>query len=465
MKHWQKQPAEITEWIASHEEEMLEDLALLVRIPSIAKPGGAGAESAPFGAECRRVLEQMQKIGEKYGFETDDVDGYCLSLSMGEGDLEIGIWNHLDVVPAGDGWLWPPYQCTVKDGYLIGRGVQDNKGPAIAVLYAMRYCLEHGVFRNIRVRQILGCEEECGMQDASYYLEKREAPDYSFVADCGFPVCCGEKGSCRIVLETAESISGICMLQGGTVCNSVPAFAEAELMGEGGKCVTVTAEGISGHAAFPDGTVNAVRVLCEKLKDYPLPELTVRALEFLENLSAGGYGEGIGIDCADAVSGRLTCNVGLVRLEQGRIRAELDIRYPVTFCTGDFLPKLAAEAEQAGFQVKAVTDSAPYYMEETHPFVQLLMSVWRTETGLTGEPFVMGGGTYARKIPNTVAFGPGQDRAWSVLGLPVGHGDCHCADEAEKIDNLKNAICIYVTALMELDKHAGELKDLSGGRE
>ena len=74
--------------------------------------------------------------------ETEDIDGYCLTIATGKGNVEIGIWNHLDVVPEGKGWIYPPYTCTEKDGYLIGRGVQDNKGPAVAVLYAMKYCRE-----------------------------------------------------------------------------------------------------------------------------------------------------------------------------------------------------------------------------------------------------------------------------------------------------------------------------------
>lgn len=77
-------------------------------------------------------------------------------MLTGKGNVEIGIWNHLDVVPEGKGWIYPPYTCTEKDGYLIGRGVQDNKGPAVAVLYAMKYCREKEILNNIKVRQILG---------------------------------------------------------------------------------------------------------------------------------------------------------------------------------------------------------------------------------------------------------------------------------------------------------------------
>ena len=116
----------------------MKDIASLVQIPSIAEK--KSREGAPYGENCRIVLEAMQKIAQREKIETDDVDGYCLRLTAGEGETEIGIWNHLDVVPAGEGWTYPPFACTIKNGYLIGRGVQDNKGPAMAVFYAVCFC-------------------------------------------------------------------------------------------------------------------------------------------------------------------------------------------------------------------------------------------------------------------------------------------------------------------------------------
>ena len=114
---------------------MREDIAALIRIPSIADQQEA-IPGAPYGKKCREALEQMRAFGLREQMETEDIDGHCLTIATGKGNVEIGIWNHLDVVPEGKGWIYPPYTCTEKDGYLIGRGVQDNKGPAVAVLYA-----------------------------------------------------------------------------------------------------------------------------------------------------------------------------------------------------------------------------------------------------------------------------------------------------------------------------------------
>ena len=438
-------------WIEEREEQLQEDIAALVRIPGIAKP--QSGVSAPFGDACREVLEAMRHIAKREKLETDDVDGYCLRLIAGEGKTEIGIWNHLDVVPAGEGWIFPPFICTRKNGYLIGRGVQDNKGPSMAVFYAICFCKEQGLLKNIRVSQILGCDEEAGMEDVDYYLSHRLLPEFSFVADCGFPVCCGEKGILRLKLVSEEKAEGLAELHGGTVCNSVPSFAEAKPEGEAD---VVTAEGIGGHAAFPDGTCNAVGVLVKKLKAFVFPEKTEKMLEFIGILAEDGYGVSAGIGMEDEISGKLTCNLGVVSMKDGKLCAELDIRYPVSVCQEQFLPKLLELAEESGFVPEEICDRPPYYMEKQHPFVQVLMNAWQDAAGLFGEPFVMGGGTYARKIPNAVAFGPGQERDFGILGLAKGHGNCHCADEAESVENLKNAMKIYVHALVYLDQWIGE---------
>ena len=181
----------LEQWISRQEDQMREDIAALIRIPSIADQQKV-IPGAPYGKKCREALEQMRAFGLREQMETEDIDGHCLTIATGKGNVEIGIWNHLDVVPEGKEWIYPPYTCTEKDGFLIGRGIQDNKGPAVAVLYAMKYCSEKEILNNIKVRQILGCQEESGMTDVEYYLKYKKAPEYSFVADCGFPVCCGE---------------------------------------------------------------------------------------------------------------------------------------------------------------------------------------------------------------------------------------------------------------------------------
>ncbi|MDO4285105.1 MAG: M20/M25/M40 family metallo-hydrolase [Eubacteriales bacterium] len=448
---------ELSVWLEEKTRQFVEDIDGLVRIPSVAKPPVAiqTGEEAPFGEACREVLEKMLSYAVRDGIPCMNHEGYCASLTVGEGGHEIGIWNHLDVVPAGGGWRYEPFALHQEGDFIIGRGVQDNKGPAIAVYYALLFCEQKKLLRNIRVRQILGCQEESGMEDVKYYIAHYAAPEFSFVADCSFPVCCGEKGICRVTLQAKERTKQFTILEGGVACNSVPGSALAEIIIDGQK-ERKEAFGVSGHGAFPEGTKNAIGALAEQLQDYPLGDREKNVVTFLQCAGADGYGRGLGIECEDTCSGKLTCNAGILRMEEGRPSLELDIRYPVTAQIQGILEKIQQKAREYGFEIIRSHDDPPHYMEKEQPFVTLLMEAWRKEKGGTEEAYVMGGGTYARHIPRAVGFGTGMEKDLSGLNLPEGHGNCHCADEVESICNLKKAILIYVRALQNIDNWYAE---------
>ena len=192
----------VSQWFDGHREEMTEDIKRLVRIPSISDPE---AEQGPFGQGCRDALDEMLAMGRKYGFHTENREYYVGSIGVENQDWSntIGLWNHLDVVPLGEGWDYEPFEPVVKDGYLIGRGAQDNKGPAVAMLYVMRCIRELGLPAAHELCLFAGCDEERGMSDLEYYTSKYPLPALSMIADCGFPVCYGEKG----ILEGA-AVSG-----------------------------------------------------------------------------------------------------------------------------------------------------------------------------------------------------------------------------------------------------------------
>lgn len=78
-------------------------------------------------------------------WETKDIDRHCgIAVWKGQTDKTIGLFGHLDVVPAGRAQGIPPYEPVVSHGYILGRGASDNKGPAVAALYAIRCLREQG---------------------------------------------------------------------------------------------------------------------------------------------------------------------------------------------------------------------------------------------------------------------------------------------------------------------------------
>ena len=183
--------AKLDALIEARRDEFLKDLGRWLSIPSVK---GAAEEGAPFGRENRRMLDLALEDARGYGFDTRMFDGYAGDISMGNGEKTLGILCHLDVVPAGDGWTVEPFALTQKDGNLIGRGVLDDKGPALAALYAMRCVRDAGVELKDTVRLILGCDEETGMTDMAYYNAHTASPDYGFSPDAEYPVINIEKG-------------------------------------------------------------------------------------------------------------------------------------------------------------------------------------------------------------------------------------------------------------------------------
>ena len=444
---------ELDAWLSEKENDMVEDIASLVEIPSIS---GGRKGSAPYGKACREVLLKILEIGQRYGFSCRSFQDKCAVIQYGTGRKTVGIWGHLDVVPEGNGWLYPPFACTRKGDILIGRGVQDNKGPVIAFLYAMRYLKEKGFVPVVTFQQILGCREELDMEDVTSYLKENPAPDLSFVTDCAFPVCHGEKGICRVEL-ISERLDGNMILAGGSASNSIPAYASAEIRRADGGQKTIQTKGISGHAAFPLGAKNALGILAKKIADECteaciLSEREKAVLEFLKKAWGEGFGRELNIDCEDHISGVLTASGTVVKAEGERIVLGMDIRYPVTAKAGEILEKLGNEAGKYGFSIRRYEDDPPSYVDKDTPLVTCLTEAYEEVMKDGKKPYVMGGGTYARKIPNAVGFGPGLDFNRKEAELPKGHGDCHSADEVQSVSSLKMAVRIYVKALQKLDK-------------
>lgn len=434
---------ELTVWLEAHREEMFADIASLVEIPSVCQEGEGGY---PYGTHCAEALRQMSRLADRYGFEWQNHDWHAISIRYGSGSHQLGIWGHLDVVPVGEDWLYQPFECKKVKNFLLGRGTQDNKGPDIGSLYILRYLKEHGIVPPFEIRLIYGCQEESGMQDVVEYLKREAAPDLSFVPDCGFPVCCGEKGFLGLKL-TSEPLGGAVQdVSGGQASNAIPGKAYAVIAGE-----KIQVEGIGGHSAYPDGCVNAFGLLGRECMDHPaLSQAARQAFAFLAAAGSDGYGKTIGMARGDGISGSMTCAPTLLRLENDRMVITVNIRYHVTGDSEEILEDFRKVAAPYGLTVEMTTDSKPNWEDPNAPWPRYLTEVYADVMGQRQEPYTMGGGTYARKVPNAVGFGPGLPKNLSVLGLPEGHGECHQPDESQCIDTLFQAWKIYMTTVLRL---------------
>lgn len=384
-------------------EEMKRSLRELCRIESVA--GIDVSDDAPYGAGCAQALDYALELCRRLGFETKLCDKHrCGWAQIGAGETVVGILAHLDVVPAGSGWSYPAYDLTEENGRLYGRGVSDDKGPAIACIYAMKDILDAGISLKRRVRIIFGQSEESGeWDDMAYYREHEELPVFGFTPDADFPAIYGEKRLLNYKLTMPLEESGLLDIRGGSASNVVPDHCEARLLIDGReKCIT--ASGKASHASTPEDGENAIAALAEKLAS-PLPQSPFVRF-YRDRIGSSLNGELMGCALADIESGKLTMNVGTIGVTDGSLVMEIDVRAPVTFEADAVTEPLRRAAAEYGIEVTLTQDTPPVYMDKNGAVIQKLLAVYREETGDFSEPTVIGGGTYARAMDNIVAFGP-----------------------------------------------------------
>lgn len=477
MENKEQLKAEIDEFVERVWPEVLEDIAELVSHRSV-EDLGAAREGAPWGPGPREALDEALSIACRLGLAAHDCEGYLGYADLpGKSARQIATIAHVDVVPEGPGWHTDPFEMVVREGWLLGRGVIDDKGPAVLSLHAARFFAERvertGEPLPYTLRVLLGANEETGMNDVSWYLEHYEQPAFLFTPDAEFPVCCGEKGHFGATFRSpavSGSVEGarIVSIEGGTAPNAIPGLAQAVVRAEaaslpaadgievedagaeeGGRPLArVSAHGLGGHASLPAGTKNAIGMLCAYLLANGVCSEGERPFLELEGvIHASTDGSSMGIDATDDLFEPLTCIGGTVRTTaDGRIEQTIDSRYPKSTNGPAIGAKLSELAERFGCELVGTEDSVPFYVSPDSPEIQTLVRCYNEYTGRDTKPFTIGGGTYARHFANAASFGP-ED---SSLELPEWGGQMHGPDECVNEELLKLSLKIYIYAIAEL---------------
>lgn len=454
----------INAYIETHQDELLQMLGRFCAIPSVS--GERTGEKAPYGSACREVLNEALRTCEAYGFETFDDDGYAGHAQIGDGEELIGVMAHLDVVPAGDGWTTDPFRMDIRDGKIYARGAVDNKGPAAATIFAMHVLKEIGVPLKRRIRVIMGCNEENGMDDLEHYFANQEMPLWGFTPDAEFPVINCEKHifHARLTQPVGE-MGDVVFLAAGERFNVVPEKAQAVLgrpwsaqeteyiyeyakkngirieMGER----SITMFGVAAHASHPGLGINAAAHLLVLLEELQLTGegQGARAIAYLkEKVGFETDGASLGMKCEDEESGPLTCNFGILRYDSQNLTACFDMRCPVTVAPETLKENMKNAAEAGGFEMHIDHFDEGILVSEDKELIQVLLKTYAQETGLDAYVVSIGGGTYARQMPNrAVAFGP---------CFPGDVDMCHQRDEYIGLDNLVTLCRIIAQALLQL---------------
>ena len=434
-------------------DEFLTSLKTLISYPSVLNEGENGT---PFGQAIQDVLEKTLEICRSLGFTTYlDPKGYYGYAEIGQGAELLAVLCHLDVVPSGDeaDWRTPPFEATIKDGWIFGRGVQDDKGPSMAALYAVKALLDSGVKFKKRVRFIFGTDEETLWRCMGRYNELEETATLGFAPDSSFPLTYAEKGLLQVKLHGpgSEQLD----LEAGAAFNVVP--SKASYQGELLEPVVaglqaaafeyeqndqqVTVLGLPKHAKDAAEGINAIVRLATVLQ----PLQAHPALAFIaEAVGEDATGSRLFGDISDEPSGRLSFNIAGLTLNSEKSEIRIDIRIPVLADKDQLVAKLADIAGRYQLDYEEFDYLAPLYVPKDSELVSTLMAIYQEKTGDTSPAMSSGGATFARTMPNCVAFGalfPGVEQTE------------HQANERASLEDLYRAMDIYAETIFRL---AGE---------
>ncbi|MDO4581287.1 MAG: Sapep family Mn(2+)-dependent dipeptidase [Bacillota bacterium] len=446
---------------------MTQHLCELIAFPSVREEP---RPRQPFGRPIGEALDYCLRLCEQSGLATTNVDGYAGFADIsGSSDDYVAVLSHVDVVPATpEEWRHHPYQPVIEQGRIYGRGAIDDKGPLIASLFAGIALRECGMRPNKTLRFIFGCDEESDFACVRHYVKHYPQPVCGFTPDGFFPLVIGEKGNLiyrlSALLPEEEQLSAaprLTALTAGNASNSVPAQAEATFiesvqplptlslpagvtLSRQEQRLTIRATGVAAHASMPQQGKNAILLLLEALfaLDYQ-PRALKHSLDRLYCLLGGnGHAACAAFSGADELSS-LTHVPSLLNAGERSFALTCDIRFPVSHDCARYQRQLDELARAEGWDIEYLMAIEPLYRAADDPLAATLLRAYRDICGGDTAPLIVGSGTYAKELHNTLAFGP------SFIDAPFL---AHHADEYISSADLQRLCKIYARAIYELVK-------------
>ncbi|MCL6442707.1 MAG: dipeptidase PepV [Alicyclobacillus sp.] len=443
---------------------MIDTLQALLQIESV---GGEPVPSCPFGEGPEAALNYMLSLAASHGFSVARDDGYAGHVDYGDGDEYIAVLAHLDVVPAGTDWTFPPFGAFIRNGKIYARGAIDDKGPAMSALWALILLKQLGLKPKRKIRLILGLDEENEWRCMKHYFSMHPLPLAGFSPDAEFPLIYSEKGLATLKLQYRPDgetmLPFVVRFEGGERLNMVPDYAYAVIeahsetaaaeweqrlhkearnrqieldVSVNGSRLQLVVHGKSAHGSTPEAGVNAVIQLAVLLSTQSVAHAWMWRFIAQQDTS----GKGLGIAESDEEVGDLTANLGRAAFTQDTFTLWFDVRYP-RHVTPDELTARCRQHISDKWHLEVDHHMPPLYVPLDSPVVQVLSRIYTLHTGQQATPLAIGGATYARAIPNAVAFGP----------LFPGEPDtAHQRDECWSLDNYFRCTQIYAHAMYEL---------------
>ena len=441
-----------------YKESGIELLSKLISYASVLEEFEPNSNE-PFGIENKKALDFILEYAKNDGFEVFNDDNYAGHIEFGQGEELLGILCHLDVVPVADqDWVHEPFKLTIEGDKMYGRGTTDDKGPLAAAYIALKMLKDSGFKPNKRIRLIMGCDEESGSRCLRHYFKTQELPSLGFSPDAEYPLIYGEKAHMNYnFIGELKDDEIIVELTCGNRYNIVPAKASMKLTKDykkeyleflktnnyNGEVVNddYIAYGRASHAMVPDKGLNASFILFEFLNQvHP----TTLSNFFVNSLTFDPFGKKLGYDLHSEEMLELTSNVGVVKINNGKILVGMDCRVPLESHKDKMIECISNASSNYGLSYEILSFGGYHYVDPNGTLVKTLMNAYQEVSGdYESKPMVIGGGTYAKFIKNCVAFGP---------SFPGREDVCHIADEYLSISDFMDNVKIYVKAIYELTK-------------
>ena len=459
----------LNNYIDKMKDEIINKTCEIINIPSVFND--SDSFNTPFGIHTVEALNYILNLGKTFGFRTKNIDNKCGYIEFGKGDKLLGIIGHLDVVPAEDDWTYSPFNSTIDNNNIYGRGAVDDKGPVIATLYAMKAVADNYNL-NKRVRLILGLNEETNWECIERYKETEELPDISFSPDANFPCIYAEKTIESLYLKQKYEKNPTLYIEdistNNNAINVVPKYCSVTLKYDNSKISNIIEEltklitkynyninieeidnssiklislGVSAHAAHPELGTNALSKLLIILYElFNIYNINLDLLEYFTKYIGDDYtGKNLGINFEDE-SGILTLNTAQFILEDNTLSLGFNLRIPVTI-DYNIIEETFKKHCNNNIEVKVARIQDPLYLEKSHPLVKQLCNIFNEYNNSNLPPIAIGGGTYARAFENCISFGP---------QMPNNKDMCHQTDEYISIDNLIFCTKVYAEAILKL---------------
>ncbi len=384
------------------------DLAAeLIRRPSI----------SPDDAGCQQVLRQRL---EGAGFHCEDMPfGEVSNLwaTIGNSGPLLVLAGHTDVVPPGplSAWQSDPFEPSIRDGRLYGRGAADMKG-AVAAMVTATESFVAGASLNCRIGFLITSDEEAAAVDGTAKVidelqRRREQIDYCLI---GEPSCVERLGD-TIKIGRRGSINGL-----------------------------LTIRGLQGHVAYPHKSINPIH--------RALP-----ALQALVNEEWDQGGGGFPPTCLQISN--IKAGTGADNVIPGEMELRFNLRYSAAISAGRIRERVAALLEEAELEHDLRWhESGQPFLTESQAFRGLVDRCIEDELGLRPEHSTSGGTSDGRFIAPTgaevVEFGPCNE-------------SIHRVDENIALDELDDLARVYqrILAQFNLQFAPDTHQNGSGGRD